>query len=176
MLDRIRRLLTRRPREPGPLPSVTVGPIGVVRNRVKEPMMYGWEGIESQIVVRPELGGALDGLEGWSHLTILFWMHALPDDRRSGDTHIHPLGDPEFPLQGIFATRTQYRPNPIGATVVALVSRKGNVLRVRGLDAIDGTPVLDIKPYVAHFDSVADARIPAWAEGVAERFSQHRQP
>jgi tRNA-Thr(GGU) m(6)t(6)A37 methyltransferase TsaA len=176
MFDRIRRLFDRRSSEPGPLPPLTLEPIGVVRNRVKESMMYGWENIDSQIVLRPELGGALDGLEGWSHLTILFWMHAVPADQRSGTTHIHPLGDPEYPLQGIFATRTQYRPNPVGATVVVLLSRKDNVLRVRGLDAIDGTPVLDIKPYVAHYDSVAEARIPDWAEGIVERFRQHGRP
>ncbi|MFQ6019833.1 MAG: tRNA (N6-threonylcarbamoyladenosine(37)-N6)-methyltransferase TrmO [Dehalococcoidia bacterium] len=174
MLDRLRRLLARRPPESGPLPPVTLAPIGVVRNRIKEPMMYGWERVDSRIILRPELGDALDGLEGWSHLTVLFWMHAVPDDRRSGTTHIHPLGDPEYPLQGIFATRSQFRPNPIGATAVALLSRKGNVLRVRGLDAIDGTPVLDIKPYAAHYDSIADARIPAWAESIVERFRQHR--
>jgi tRNA-Thr(GGU) m(6)t(6)A37 methyltransferase TsaA len=79
------------------------------------------------------------------------------------------MGDPALPLLGIFATRTQLRPNPIGVSVVPLLARKGNVLRVRGLDAIDGTPVLDVKPYIPHYDSVPQATIPAWASEVAER-------
>jgi len=79
------------------------------------------------------------------------------------------MGDPTLPLLGIFATRTQLRPNPIGFSVVPLLARKGNVLRVRGLDAIDGTPVLDVKPYIPHYDSVPQATIPAWASEVVAR-------
>ena len=79
------------------------------------------------------------------------------------------MGDPALPLLGVLATRTQLRPNPIGVSIVPLLARKGNELRVRGLDAIDRTPVLDIKPYIPHYDSVAQATIPAWASEVAER-------
>jgi tRNA (Thr-GGU) A37 N-methylase len=79
------------------------------------------------------------------------------------------MGDPTLPLLGIFATRTQLRPNPIGVSIVPLLARKGNELRVRGLDAIDGTPVLDVKPYIPHYDSVPQATIPAWASEVVER-------
>ncbi|HKZ50550.1 MAG TPA: tRNA (N6-threonylcarbamoyladenosine(37)-N6)-methyltransferase TrmO [Dehalococcoidia bacterium] len=152
-----------RGRAPEPrLEPLAVMPVGVVRNGVREPRMSGWEGVTSEILLREELAGALDGIEGFSHIIVLFWLHRVPEnDRRL--THIHPLGDPEVPIQGVFATRTQNRPNPIGVAVVPLLERKGRRLRVRGLDAIDGTPVLDLKPYVPHHDSVPEARLPAWA-------------
>lgn len=148
--------------------EATFRPVGVVSNRVREPQMWGWEEVESRISVRDELAGALDGLEGFSHIVVLFWLHQVSEEARVA-THIHPLSDPQLPLQGVFATRTQLRPNPIGLAVVPLLGRKGNVLRVKGLDAIDGTPVLDVKPYVPYYDSVAEATIPEWAQQVAER-------
>lgn len=153
---------------PEEMPRATFLPIGVVRNAVKEPQMGGWESVESRIVVRRELADALDGLEGYSHVIVLFWAHRVPEEERKA-TRIHPMGDPTLPLLGVFATRTQLRPNAIGMTVVPLLARKRNELRVRGLDAIDGTPVLDIKPYIPHYDSLPQATIPAWASEVAER-------
>jgi tRNA-Thr(GGU) m(6)t(6)A37 methyltransferase TsaA len=144
------------PREP-----VSLRAVAVVRNSVLEPRMDGWEDVRSDIIVREDLEGALDGLEGYSHLLVLFYAHRIPDEEK-GKIHIHPRGDSRYPLVGIFATRSQLRPNAIGATIVPLLRRRKNILRVRGLDAINGTPVLDIKPYVPHYDSVADARVPDW--------------
>ncbi len=158
---------------PEGMPTAVFSPVGVVRNSVKEPQMGGWENVESQIVLRRELADALDGLDGFSHIIVLFWIHRVPEEERAA-TRIHPMGDPVLPLLGVFATRTQLRPNPIGVSVVPLLARQGNELRVRGLDAIDGTPVLDVKPYIPHYDSVAQATIPAWAGEVAER-RLHRQ-
>ena len=169
-MERIWRSVSGRGGRAAPeaMAAAVFSPIGVVRNAVKEPQMGGWESVESRIVVRRDLADALDGLEGYSHVIVLFWAHRVPEEER-GATRIHPMGDPALPLLGIFATRTQLRPNPIGVSVVPLLARKGNVLRVRGLDAIDGTPVLDIKPYIPHYDSVPQATIPAWASEVAER-------
>ena len=150
------------------MPAAVFSPVGVVRNAVKESQMGGWEVVESRIVIRRSLEGALDGLEGYSHLIVLFWIDRVPEEERTA-TRIHPMGDPALPLLGVFATRTQLRPNPIGVSVVPLLGRKGNELRVRGLDAIDGTPVLDIKPYIPLYDSVPQATMPAWASEVAER-------
>lgn len=155
------------------LPTASFEPIAVVRNNVKEPRMGGWESVESRIVVRESVAGALDGLEGFSHLIVIFWCHRVTEEERVA-THIHPRGDPELPVQGVFATRTQLRPNPIGLSIVPLLGRKGNVLRVRGLDAINGTPVLDVKPYVANYDSVPQATIPAWAQELSERHVHFR--
>jgi tRNA-Thr(GGU) m(6)t(6)A37 methyltransferase TsaA len=170
MMERIRRSIRRGGGAAAPeaRPAAVFSPIGVVRNAVKKPQMGGWESVESRIVVRRELADALDGIEGYSHVIVLFWIHRVPEEER-GAARIHPMGDPALPLLGVFATRTQLRPNPIGVSVVPLLARNGNVLRVRGLDAIDGTPVLDVKPYIPHYDSVPQATIPAWASEVAER-------
>lgn len=143
---------------------VVVRPIGVVRNSVKEPRREGWESLESTIIVQDRWAGALDGLEGFSHIFVIYWMHLVSDEPRETTTHVHPRGDPQIPLQGVFATRSPVRPNPIGLSVVPLIERRGNVLRVRGLDAVDGTPVLDLKPYLAHYEDVPGATIPDWLE------------
>ena len=139
-----------------------VRPIGVVRSPVKEPRPDGWEQVEAEIVVRPELEAALDGLEGFSHVLVLFWFDRLPEAERETVLRVHPRRDERAPLRGVFATRSSVRPNPIGLTLVRLLSRRGNVLRVRGLDALDGTPVVDIKPYLPPYDSAEPIRLPDW--------------
>jgi len=72
------------------------------------------------------------------------------------------MGKLESPLVGRLATRSPSRPNPVGQSVVQLLEQQGNILKVRGLDAIDGTPVIDIKPYIPKYDSAPDARVPEW--------------
>ncbi len=166
MLDRLRRLFSRAP-EPPPLADVILRPIGVVRNRVKEPMRHGWEEVRSRIVLRRELAEALLGLDGYSHIQVLFWPHQVPEEVRGSKPRLHPLDDPANPLQGVLATRSQIRFNPILASVVPLLRVKDNVLEVRGLDAVDGSPVLDVKPYIPYHDSIPEAKVPQW---VIERF------
>jgi len=144
-----------------PNEPVALKPIGIVRNRVREPRMEGWEDVASDVIVRKKLAGALDGIEGYSHIIILFHLHRVSDEEGS-QLHRHPRGDERYPLQGVFATRTQHRPNPVGVTVVRLLRRRRNVLRVKGLDAINGTPVLDIKPYLPPYDVPEDVRLPEW--------------
>ena len=174
MLKRIRKLFSRRP-EPVPhLPDVTLQPIGVVRNGVSEPPPEGWQDVVSRIVIRPELADALLGIEGWSHITVLFWPHLVPEDVRGSKHRLHPRDDPQNPLSGVLATRSQIRFNPVLTTSVPLLSVKGNVLRVKGLDALDGSPVLDIKPYIPRFDSVPDARMPDWITRADERQNEKR--
>ena len=136
-------------------------PIGVVRNEIKEPRRDGWEKVTSEIVVDESLAEGLDGLEEFSHILVVFWIHKVPAMRQPV-CKIHPQGRADLPLVGLFATRSPYRPNPVGVSAPRLVERKGNVLRVVGLDAIDGTPVLDIKPYLPHLDAPADYRGPDW--------------
>ncbi len=98
---------------------------------------------EGEIVLLPEYGPGLADIEGMSHLYIL-WVF----DRTEGyDLIAHPPCDDRS--HGVFSTRSPRRPNPIGLTVVELLGREGNVLRVRGVDMLDGTPVLDIKPYLS---------------------------
>jgi tRNA-Thr(GGU) m(6)t(6)A37 methyltransferase TsaA len=106
------------------------------------------------------LAEALDGIEDFSHLFVIFWMHEIPKEERRA-MKVHPRGRMDMPLLGIFATRTPHRPNPIGLTLVELLRVEGNVVTVRGLDAFDGTPVLDIKPF-DYWEMVEDARVPEW--------------
>ena len=145
---------------------MTVKAIGIVRNEVRErpPIDFNWAETVSEIAVDTRLTEALDGLEGFSHIIVLFWMHRVV----SGEVplKIHPKGKPELPLTGLFATRTPNRPNPIGEATVKLLQRQGNILKVKGLDALDGTPVIDIKPYIPRSDSVADSEVPPWITSI----------
>jgi tRNA-Thr(GGU) m(6)t(6)A37 methyltransferase TsaA len=134
--------------------------IGHVRSRIKEPTHQRQPGLVSEIVIDKALTGALDGLEDFSHIIVLWWIHR---SRRPAPMKVRPRGDPKNRLTGVFATRSPDRPNPIGQSTVRLVGRGGNVLKVKGLDAIDGTPVLDIKPYIPGYDSVDEASAPLWA-------------
>lgn len=144
---------------------VILQPIGVVLNGVRTPRSEGWENVISELRLRQELTPMLDGLEGYSHVIVLFYLHQVPEERRGTLPHSYPRGDDRYPRQGVFATRTQHRPNPIGVAVVPLLGRQLASLRVRGLDAIDGTPILDIKPYIPYYDAIADAKVPAWVLG-----------
>jgi tRNA-Thr(GGU) m(6)t(6)A37 methyltransferase TsaA len=169
VLRRLQRAFSRRA-EPFPdLAPVTLRPIGVVRNGVREPPADGWENVRSRIVIRPDLADALLGLETWSHILVLFWPHLVPEEVRGSKHRLHPRDDPENPLQGVLATRSQIRFNPVLCTTVRLKRVKGNVLTVVGLDAIDGSPVIDVKPYVPRFDSVPEARMPGWVAGDGDR-------
>jgi tRNA-Thr(GGU) m(6)t(6)A37 methyltransferase TsaA len=114
----------------------------------------------SQIIIHDELAEALDGIAGFSHLFVLFWLHEISDEQRK-TLKVHPRGRRDLPLPGVLTTRTMLRPNPIGLTLVELVKFEGNVLTVRGLDAFDGTPVLDVKPFDS-WDMAKDARVPQW--------------
>ena len=156
------------PREP-----VNLRPIGVVRNTVFEPQVGGWERVRSDLIFRDDLLDALDGIEDYSHIIVIFACHQVPNDERT-TLRDRFWGDPRLPEQGVLATRSQRRPNAVGVAVVPLVRRRHNILRVHGLDAIDGTPVLDIKPYLPSHDSVPDARVPDWALDSAEANRHHR--
>jgi tRNA-Thr(GGU) m(6)t(6)A37 methyltransferase TsaA len=114
----------------------------------------------SQIILHDELISALDGITSYSHVFVIFWMSQIPEDKRM-ILKVHPRGRMDMPLLGAFATRTNLRPNPIGLTLVELLKVEGHTLTVRGLDAFDGTPILDIKPYDS-WDNAEKARVPEW--------------
>lgn len=135
-------------------------PIGVVRNNIKETMREGWSLVVSELILDANLEEATEGLEEFSHIIVVFWMHKAPQ-KKDIPAKVHPRGRQDLPLVGLFSTRAPYRHNPIGISVVRLLERKSNVLKVEGLDAIDGTPVIDIKPYLPR-DSVVDATFPQW--------------
>jgi tRNA-Thr(GGU) m(6)t(6)A37 methyltransferase TsaA len=117
--------------------------IGHVENGFDEPApSHEIRAIESRIVLKPALTDGLTGLKPGKRVMVIFCFH-----RSQGfDLLQHPQGNTSRPQRGVFALRSPHRPNRIGVTVVDLVAVEGNVLRVRGLDAINGTPVLDLKP------------------------------
>ena len=143
------------------LPSITLKAIGIVRNEIRQGSMQDAKDIISDIIINDSLTETLDNLDGFSHIIVLYWMHQVTKDGPLV-TRIHPKGRQERPLVGLFATRSPKRPNPMGMTLVRLLQRRGNILRVEGLDAIDGSPVIDIKPYIPENDLVANAKVPPW--------------
>jgi len=155
------RLPFGRPRPPAEIPTepVVYQPIGVVRNKVQKSRPDGWEAVQSQIVLRDDLAAALDGLEGFSHAIVVFHMHAIPPEERRDRLVVGT----DAIERGVLATRSQLRPNAISVAVVPILHREGVILTVQGLDAINGTPVIDIKPYLPAYDSVPGATLPAWA-------------
>jgi tRNA-Thr(GGU) m(6)t(6)A37 methyltransferase TsaA len=123
--------------------SITYTTIGHVENDFRERASADQiRSAESRIVLDPALTDGLKGLEPGQQVMVVFYFHRA----RGFDLLQHPRADTARPRRGVFALRSPRRPNPIGVTVVGLVSVEGNVLRVRGLDAINGTPVLDLKP------------------------------
>jgi len=138
--------------------KIILKPVGVVRTKAVGDEVKDKSHL-SEIFFDCELTQALEGINGFSHIFVLFWLHEISiKDRKT--LKVHPRGRQDMPLLGVFATRTNLRPNPIGLTLCELVKAEGNVLTVRGLDAYDGTPVLDLKP----FDTwdCANARMPDW--------------
>lgn len=143
--------------------------IGVVYNEVKEPTDEGWGHVVSEIVLDETFSDGLEGIEQFSHLLILFWMHRAAEAEPLRMRR-RPQGRADMPEVGLFAQRARHRPNPIGVTAVRLLRRDKNRLVVEGLDAINGTPVLDVKPYVPAFDAVEAARVPQWVTRLMERY------
>ena len=146
------------PPVPGDPNTLALVAIGVVRSPCRERQAMPGEGIVARIEVYPEYAGGLAGIELTSHLVVLGWLH---------EAHV-PLegaarrqGLPDLPDRGVFATRSPRRPNPISLSVVRVLVRDGNVIEVEGLDLIDGTLVVDLKPYLPGLDGVFGA-VRAW--------------
>ncbi len=143
--------------------SIHLEPIGRVRSPATDTMCdENWGAVVAEIEVAARFAAGLRGLDGFSHALVVFFMdHQFVAAR---DLVRRPRGRADMPELGIFAQRGKQRPNPLGVTAVEIVGIAGRVLTVRGLDAVDGTPVLDVKPYVPAFDRREDARVPAWVE------------
>jgi tRNA-Thr(GGU) m(6)t(6)A37 methyltransferase TsaA len=152
---------------------IELKPIGFVRTKAVGKEVRD-KGNVAEIVFREDLEEALDGIEDFSHMFVIFWMHEISkEDRRT--MKVHPRGRRDMPLLGAFATRTPHRPNPIGLTVAELLEVEGNVATVRGLDAFNGTPVLDIKPF-DKWDVPEDASVPEWWMKLEKKKQRKRGP
>lgn len=136
--------------------------IGTVKSPVTEAVDMNWGEVISEIVLEPQYAPGLLGLDEFSHLMVLTFLH---EAEYNPEKHLrrHPQERQDMPLLGIFAQRARHRPNRIGVTAVEIVEVTENSVKVRALDAIDGTPVIDIKPYVPVYDK-KDATIPEWME------------
>jgi tRNA-Thr(GGU) m(6)t(6)A37 methyltransferase TsaA len=138
--------------------QVTYEPIGVVHSPFKErkgmPIQpTGGKGIAGTVEVFPEFAEGLKDLAGFSHVFLLYYFHRVHETKLT----VTPFMD--VVPRGVFATRAPVRPNPIGLSVVKLVRVDGNVLHIENLDILDGTPLIDIKPYVPEFDEHPADRI-----------------
>ncbi len=156
-------------------------PVGEVRSEIKTPMLLAGESdIELQernekirehhekvkhlvceIVVFPQWLEFLDGIEGFSHVLVLYWPHLNKPESRNL-RKVHPMGRKDLPEQGIFATCSPARPNPVLVSAVRLLGRNGAILRVEGLEAVDGSPIVDIKPYVQSYYGADNPTVPEW--------------
>ena len=141
-----------------------ITPIGWVRGGRVEAVDDDWACVESVIEIESSTFPAesLAGLEDFSHLDVVYVFHQVSTD--SVETRARrPRGNPEWPEVGIFAQRARMRPNRIGVTTCEIIAVETNAVRVRGLDAIDGTPVIDLKPYMTGFAPRSEVRQPRWA-------------
>lgn len=150
--------------------ALTYIPIGVVRSPVTRMSEGNWGKVESEIHLDAKYAAGLQGLEEFSHAMVLFHLHEVKGFDIDQQLLRHPRGMEHLREVGVFAQRTKYRPNAIGVSAVELRSIRGNVVVVRGLDALDGTPVLDLKPYIPMFDRVESPRTPEWVTHFTEGY------
>ena len=165
--------------------DIILHPVGVVSTPIKEVMLKaGKSGLElderketikkhrrmvketvSELIISEEYQELLDGIEEFSHVLVLYWPHLLEPERRKLKK-VHPMGRKDLPLTGIFATRSPARPNPLLVSVVRILHRDKNVLKVIGLEAVNGSPVLDIKPHIVAYDTKETPRVSPWMEQI----------
>ena len=150
--------------------TCTVTPIATVHNARTTAADDNWVAIPSEIRLHDDLPeSCLDGIEDFSHLEIVYLFHMAIDKPPVLGSE-HPRENPAWPKVGIFAQRKKARPNYIGCTVVQLLRREGRTLHVALLDAIDGTPVLDIKPVMREFLPQGEVHQPAWSEELMKNY------
>jgi len=132
--------------------SICMNPVGVVKK----------QGSLAWLEIYPEYAPALTGLQEFSHLWVFYWFHGNdnPEERRT--LQVHPRRDPANPLTGVFACRAPVRPNLIGFTACRIIKVEGKVVEVADLDAQDGSPILDLKPYIPGGDAIPEAVTPEW--------------
>jgi len=151
--------------------TIQMKPIGTVRAARREPIDDNWDSVETRIELDPSQfnADATASLGDFSHIEVIYHFDRVPDDEVQKGAR-HPRGRKDWPLVGIFAQRGKGRPNRIGVCVCRLLSVDGLKLSVRGLDAIDGTPVLDIKPVMKGFLPRGEVREPAWASELMKEY------
>jgi tRNA-Thr(GGU) m(6)t(6)A37 methyltransferase TsaA len=115
------------------------------------------------LVVEKKYEDGLLGLDQWSHVQVFWWFDRNDTAEKRAILQVHPRGNPQNPLTGVFACRAPVRPNLIARSLCKIVSVKGNVVEVEKIDAFEGTPILDLKPYAPTQDSPSEVKVPKWA-------------
>lgn len=148
----------------------TIEPIAYVRNNRKKTEDDFWGDVISEIVISEKISEeSIKGIEEFSHLEIIFYFH-LADLAKITISATHPRENKKFPKVGIFAQRKKARPNLLGSTIVRLIKAEGNKLTVSGLDAVDGTPVIDIKPVINEFIPKEKIKQPEWVTELMKNY------
>lgn len=160
--------------------AIMLTPVGRVRNTISKPSFSPNAEIDTEerkrqvreryhavkqsvsiLDMDPAYADLLDGIEAFSHILVLYWPHKLSKKDR-GLRKVHPMGRKDLPEQGIFATRSPARPNPVLVSAVQLMERDNTILRVKGLEALDGSPILDIKPVIREHEAIENPVFPDW--------------
>jgi tRNA-Thr(GGU) m(6)t(6)A37 methyltransferase TsaA len=136
---------------------------------VTEQTDENWGQVISRILLQPEYVGALSGLEAFSHAIIITYLHQAKYEKKR---HLQrrPRGLESMPKVGIFSQRAKDRPNAIGVTTVKIITVGSDFIEVQGLDAINGTPVLDVKPYYPQYDKIDSPKTPEWVGRLMEKY------
>jgi tRNA (adenine37-N6)-methyltransferase len=133
--------------------SFTVHPIGQIQKK---------DG-RNLIVLDQKYQPGLVGLEQWSHLQVIWWFDKNDTPEKRAILQVHPRGNQDNPLTGVFACRAPVRPNLLALSLCKIVAVKDNVIEVEKIDAFEGTPILDLKSYAPGQDAATDVRVPKWA-------------
>jgi tRNA-Thr(GGU) m(6)t(6)A37 methyltransferase TsaA len=149
---------------------ITLSPIGTVKNARQKVEDDRWGGIASVIELNSSFTEeALFQIDEFSHAEIIYYFHLVEDEKIETGAR-HPRNNKDWPKIGIFAQRGKNRPNRLGATIVKVIKREGLQIFVQGLDAINGTPVLDIKPVMKEFLPREEIHQPAWATELMKNY------
>ncbi|MGB1315785.1 MAG: tRNA (N6-threonylcarbamoyladenosine(37)-N6)-methyltransferase TrmO [Chitinophagales bacterium] len=144
--------------------------IAFVKNSRKELIDDNWSSIESEIELTENIfTEAFEGIENFSHLEIIFFMNKVKDEKAIAQ-YRHPRNNESLPKLGTYAQRNKNRPNKLGLTTVELLERNARILKVKNLDAIDGTPILDIKPVMKQFEPKGKIKQPKWTNEILKNY------
>lgn len=145
--------------------------IGYVRSPRDAAIDDDWDGLQTKIELDADQFGkeSLAGLSDFSHAEVIFLFDRVPHSKIETGAR-HPRGRKDWPLVGIFAQRGKNRPNRLGATICEIVAVDGRTIHIKGLDAIEGTPVIDIKPVMSGFERRSELREPKWAEEIMSSY------
>ena len=150
--------------------QISIVPIAEVSNNRKVIEDDNWGSVISTIELAEDMSeSSLEGINEFSHLEIIFYFDKVADDNIQFEAR-HPRNNKEYPKVGIFAQRGKNRPNKLGVTIVELIESSNKKLIVKGLDAIDGTPIIDIKPVMKEFLPKGEVKQPNWSKSLMDKY------